>query len=75
MLRKCANPECSVPFRYLHEGKLFVLEIAGQRRKLDCHWLCDSCCRTLTVTSGSGQGITLVRALQQGAQAVPEDAA
>lgn len=24
MIAKCANPDCSNPFRYLHEGRLFV---------------------------------------------------
>ena len=27
MLSKCANPDCSKPFLYLREGKLFRLEI------------------------------------------------
>ena len=26
MVSKCANPGCSTPFRYLHEGKLFRIE-------------------------------------------------
>ncbi len=26
MLSKCANPGCSAPFLYLHEGKLFRLD-------------------------------------------------
>lgn len=25
MLSKCANPECSESFRYLHEGRIFHL--------------------------------------------------
>jgi len=27
MLSKCANPSCSAPFLYLHEGKLFRVEV------------------------------------------------
>ncbi len=27
MLHKCANPVCCAQFRYLHQGKLFELEI------------------------------------------------
>jgi hypothetical protein len=27
MLSKCANPDCSTPFLYLREGKLFRMEI------------------------------------------------
>ena len=26
MVSKCANPACSAPFRFLHEGKLFRIE-------------------------------------------------
>jgi len=26
MIGKCANPACSTPFRYLHEGRLFRFE-------------------------------------------------
>jgi hypothetical protein len=26
MLSKCANPECSKPFQYLREGRLFLVE-------------------------------------------------
>jgi hypothetical protein len=28
MVSKCANPECSAPYRYFHVGKLFRVEIA-----------------------------------------------
>jgi hypothetical protein len=54
MLHKCANPTCTVPFRSLHEGKLFLAEtfptnnqdFDGGRRKLrrrEHFWLCDAC--------------------------------
>ena len=55
MLHKCANPACSVPFRSLREGKLFLAETLptdlnavfdGSRRKLrrrEHFWLCDDC--------------------------------
>ena len=26
MVSQCANPLCGIPFRYLHEGKLFLVE-------------------------------------------------
>jgi hypothetical protein len=35
MLAKCANPGCSIPFLYLHHGKLFRWEnrcVAGDTR-------------------------------------------
>ncbi len=29
MLSKCANPGCAARFRYLHEGRLFRMAVAG----------------------------------------------
>jgi hypothetical protein len=26
MLSKCANPACSTTFRYLHEGRLYLID-------------------------------------------------
>ena len=55
MLHKCANPTCTVPFRSLREGKLFLAEtfpsdpnpaFDGNRRKLrrrEHFWLCNAC--------------------------------
>jgi len=55
MLHKCANPACTVPFRSLREGKLFVAEtfandsdsgFNGDRRKTrrrEHFWLCGPC--------------------------------
>ncbi len=58
MLSKCANPECSEQFRYLHQGKLFhltpILEL--QALSEDCcgflyerFWLCDRCSTKMTI--------------------------
>jgi hypothetical protein len=30
LLSKCANPSCSASFRYLHEGKLFRIDVQVQ---------------------------------------------
>ena len=63
MLSKCANPGCSNMFRYLRQGKLFLIEVAarscirrtiadshsGTSRAIDYVWLCASCCREMTV--------------------------
>ncbi len=58
MLSKCANPNCSAQFRYLHLGKLFHLCPIPEIAKIneDCSgelyerfWLCDECCKRLTV--------------------------
>jgi hypothetical protein len=29
MVSKCANPDCSTSFRYLHQGRLFRIETAA----------------------------------------------
>ena len=64
MLTKCANPACSATFRYLHDGRLFLIESADEMagaeppgsvgavrkvRALRHYWLCDKCCRTMTI--------------------------
>lgn len=57
MLQKCANPSCTVPFRSLREGKLFLAETYpvtppnpstgnGNRRRprqREHFWLCEAC--------------------------------
>jgi hypothetical protein len=59
MLSKCANPECSEQFRYLHQGKLFCLiptpKVAatgyGSLEFLyERFWLCDRCSKEMKVT-------------------------
>jgi len=63
MLAKCANPTCSAPFRYLHEGKLFRLDLgagppspAGHvPRQLQYFWLCERCARTMTLEVRAGK--------------------
>ncbi len=67
MLSKCANPDCSAPFRYLHEGKLFNLEpmpaeaLPGAhgesllQHKVQHFWLCTQCASTLTLAVEQGQ--------------------
>lgn len=61
MLQKCANPGCTVPFRSLHEGKLFLAEtftndldsnFDGSRRKSrkrEHFWLCGACSAHFTL--------------------------
>jgi len=72
MIEKCLNSACSVSFRYLHKGKLFVLEAADsstikpfadqpqKTRRLQLFWLCEECCRTMTVINEKGRGIRVV---------------
>ena len=61
MLSKCANPECSEVFRYLHQGKIFCLsptpEVETVTRGLspslyERFWLCDHCAKELTLVWG-----------------------
>ncbi len=57
MLSKCANPGCFAPFLYLHDGKVFNVELepavaetnmyAGHPRKFERFWLCGNCARTM----------------------------
>jgi hypothetical protein len=64
MLSKCANPDCSEIFRYLHQGKLFCLaptpeveDITGEflQQFQERFWLCDTCSRKMTVIWGGTQ--------------------
>lgn len=54
MIAKCANPDCSVGFRYLRGGKLFLLHIPhnplgeGTHRR-EYFWLCDQCSARMKV--------------------------
>jgi len=61
MIAKCANPECSTPFRYLNEGRLFVRPPANKANSrfrddsLVFAWLCRSCSATLTLRFEEGR--------------------
>jgi hypothetical protein len=76
MLSKCANPACSTTFRYLSEGKLYlvdskeVLTRHGARAGLKCagnscsyeyFWLCSSCCRDMTIQIDNKFEVSVVR--------------
>jgi hypothetical protein len=62
MIAKCANPMCSSIFRYLHEGKVYVLHchessndwssranFCGLLRNAQYAWLCDRCAKEMSV--------------------------
>ena len=76
MLSKCASPDCCNPFRYLHEGRLYLIDYraASARRNppidlkyaagssaLEYVWLCSSCCRILTIQLDDDHGVRVVR--------------
>ena len=68
MVEKCANPAYAATFRRLRDGRLFVKDVLvdsptdgkGCSRQLHYFWLCDSCCRTMTVTAEKGTGVRVV---------------
>ena len=76
MVSKCANPDCSAPFRYFHTGKLFRAETASgfdrrramgqdaqQRkplRRLEFFWLCEDCAGKMTLTFDKESGVAVL---------------
>jgi len=65
MMSKCANPACSVPFRYLRDGRLFKFELHREEahslhlvrekerksgRKVEHFWLCGRCAAVVTLS-------------------------
>jgi hypothetical protein len=77
MLAKCASPGCTNEFRYLHEGKLYLIDskaptlarssrpantrYEGKSTALEYVWLCSSCARDLTIHADPDFGISVVR--------------
>jgi len=84
MLQKCANPGCAVPFRSLHEGKLFVSETLmndgdsgfdGNRRKTskrEHFWLCGACSAHFTLFFDPSLGMMTIPLTQRAALRSPE---
>jgi len=68
MVQKCANPTCNATFQRLRHGRLFVMEIPVDSPTTDkkpapslqYFWLCQSCCRTMTLAMNQPGGIELV---------------
>jgi hypothetical protein len=71
VLNKCANPACSAQFRYLHQGKLFEVEVQyaesppsdrptkpdnGKGHVERC-WLCDDCAAHITLRFDALRGV------------------
>ena len=70
MVSQCANPSCSASFRYLHQGKLFRVEIGPPQGELasDGRWafprseffsLCENCAAEMTLEYRPQEGILL----------------
>lgn len=59
MLSKCLNSSCTTPFRYLHDGRIYLLEIpgtGGSGFRREYFWLCAACCARLRVVLKNGTG-------------------
>lgn len=77
MLSKCANHVCSNQFRYLHQGKLFEVEVqfsgrfqpndsrepAGGTAQIERWWLCDQCMRYITLRFDRRYGLVMKHSL------------
>jgi hypothetical protein len=75
MLSKCANPTCSNSFRYLHEGRLYLINSASHfdtRKRLsrpgskpgspEYAWLCSLCSSSMTIHIDEENGTIVVLA-------------
>jgi len=71
MLSKCSNPRCSVPFLYLHTGKLFRFAKrndavpghdphAKAPRGVEFFWLCDDCAGQFTLEADAAHGVHVI---------------
>jgi hypothetical protein len=75
MLSKCANPTCPTTFRYLHEGRLYVMaprEASAGREprcstsksaQIEYAWLCSACSRYWTIQIDQEFGAIVARRL------------
>jgi len=76
MLSKCANPACSATFRFLGEGRLYLidskaasarhrapaeLKYAGRSCTHEYLWLCSSCSRDMTIQIDSDLEVKVAR--------------
>ena len=66
MVAKCSNPSCSASFRYLTQGRLFLLEsnpaLRPKSNAVEYFWLCHRCSSTLTLSLGEdGTVVTVLR--------------
>jgi hypothetical protein len=71
MLHKCANPDCSSPFRNISQGKLFHIAadllpatpkngLDRPPRAIEHYWLCDKCTATFTLVASGETGLSVV---------------
>jgi hypothetical protein len=75
MVSHCANPLCSVPLRYLREGRLYQFEVKSllapqlshtlaegkrQSRRVWHYWLCGRCAGSMTLAFDQREGLKVV---------------
>ena len=73
MVSHCANPACSIPLRYLRDGRLFQFEVRPvvangdsaiahlkPGRRVWHYWLCGECAGELTLTFDGKTGLRVV---------------
>jgi hypothetical protein len=71
MVAKCANPDCSAPFLYLREGKLFAIPRPGasvRATRVEYFWLCGNCAGKLTIDSRRHDGMQLAPWIEKSAR-------
>src|SRR5438876_7211599 len=63
VLHKCANPDCSQPFKYFRHGKLFSFEMKSRsgipeksKKMRKVLWPCGRCVRRMTLKFGKESG-------------------
>ena len=62
MLSKCANPACLARLHYLHEGRIFSVDMGRDPsqednapiHKVERFWLCDVCVQSLKIVRENG---------------------
>lgn len=66
MVSRCANPKCSKPFHYLHEGTLFRLMFGypfrgfhGREHRVRYLWLCAECALKYSPSWDRSRGMVL----------------
>jgi hypothetical protein len=86
MVGKCANPECNSEFRYLHEGRLFAVDIPfttaqsdepesiPRPRSVQYFWICRKCFPRIRIEFDRANGNVNIRPRNDSALALRQHA-
>jgi hypothetical protein len=72
VLSKCANPACVASFRYLHQGRIFNIDVSAVSPekyhipKIERFWLCEQCAQVMKVVRENGVVSTRLLYLELG---------